>query len=422
MGLKIIPIDTYLFLEYIPERPNFLEELENREKSKTYSGVNLRNTFWVDYTLYEKSLALLKEIDKEEDYPTDGDEFYFLIGTLEKDFYKLDNNVLGLKFDLFFDKSIKIDIHNFVKSGIGYGYSVFKGFNEIYNGKQLYIVKEKNFPDVIDETLSLAQLKDCINLIPTNTEIAKYRLSRYTKALINYLDVKDKETEFNQYIKKKTCSKISSDSCADKKFIQFDKVKYESYLDKLKNMLENFDTYNENDWQVEILKIFKLLNPKYIYVGEKIQLTSFITQGNIYPDIVLVDNDGNIDLIEIKRPQYDIFYKNVYRNNYVPIRELQGTCMQLQNYLISLTKTSNDSLQQEKFKVDSNIPKDFQLKATSPKGYIIYGRDMQLEGNEKMLTDFQIVRNMYSNVIDIITYDDLIRRLENMLKALEVSL
>ena len=145
-------------------------------------------------------------------------------------------------------------------------------------------------------------------------------------------------------------------------------------------------------------------------------------KGNIYPDIVLVDNDGNIDLIEIKRPQYDIFYKNVYRNNYVPIRELQGTCMQLQNYLISLTKTSNDSLQQEKFKVDSNIPKDFQLKATSPKGYIIYGRDMQLEGNEKMLTDFQIVRNMYSNVIDIITYDDLIRRLENMLKALEVSL
>ena len=33
MGLKIIHIDTYLFLEYAPERPNFLEELESREKS-----------------------------------------------------------------------------------------------------------------------------------------------------------------------------------------------------------------------------------------------------------------------------------------------------------------------------------------------------------------------------------------------------
>ena len=96
--------------------------------------------------------------------------------------------------------------------------------------------------------------------------------------------------------------------------------------------------------------------------------------------------------------------------------------MQLQNYLISLNKTPNDLLQQEKFKKEANIPKEFQLKAISPKGYIIYGRDKQLEGNEKMLTDFQIIRNMYSNVIDIITYDDLIRRLENMLKALEVSL
>ena len=37
------------------------------------------------------------------------------------------------------------------------------------------------------------------------------------------------------------------------------------------------------------------------------------------------------------------------------------------------------------------------------------------------MTDFQIVRNMYSNVIDIITYDDLIRRLENMLRAVSVE-
>lgn len=42
-------------------------------------------------------------------------------------------------------------------------------------------------------------------------------------------------------------------------------------------MLKNPNVYNENDWQIQILKIFKLLNPKYIYVGEKIPLTSFVT-------------------------------------------------------------------------------------------------------------------------------------------------
>lgn len=421
MKTKIIAIDSYLFLRYTPEYPDFLKILEAREKNIIYNGINIRNTFWVNYTLYKKSHALLQSIDKELDYFTEGDDFYFLIGELKKDFYKFDNKVLGLSFDLFFDREIKIDIHNLVKSGIGYGYSVFKGFNEIYNGKCLYIVKEKTYPDIIDETLSLEQLKKCISLIPTAAEIAKYRQSRYTQALINYLDVKDKETDFNMYLKKRGNFNISS-YCTDKSFAQFDKVKYEIYLDKLKQMLKDCDLYNENDWQVEILKIFKLLNPKYIFIGEKIKLISFATNRNIYPDIVLVDNDGNIDLIEIKCPKYDLFYKGEYRNNYVPIRELQGTCVQLQNYLISLIKTPNSFLQQENFKANSKIPKEFKLKATAPKGYIIYGRDKQLEGNEKMLVDFQIVRNMYSNVIDIITYDDLLRRLENMLKALSDSL
>lgn len=149
MNLKIIPIDSYLFLQYSPDRSDFLEEIERRAKDEAYNGINLRNTFWVDYKLYEKSLALLNKIDKEENYLIDEDEFYFLIGILENGFYKLDNNVLGLKFNLFFEKRIKFDIYYFVKSGIGYGYSVFKGFNEIYNGKQLYIVNEKNELDII---------------------------------------------------------------------------------------------------------------------------------------------------------------------------------------------------------------------------------------------------------------------------------
>ena len=86
MNLKIIPIDSYLFLQYVPEYPNFLERLQEREKNSLNIGVNLRNTFRVDYPLYEKSLTLLKDLDKDENYPTGGDEFYFLFGTLEKDF------------------------------------------------------------------------------------------------------------------------------------------------------------------------------------------------------------------------------------------------------------------------------------------------------------------------------------------------
>ena len=61
---------------------------------------------------------------------------------------------------------------------------------------------------------------------------------------------------------------------------------------------------------------------------------------------------------------------------------------------------------------------DFELKATHPKGFILFGRDDQLD-DEKKKTDFQIIRNMYADIIDIITYDDLINRFENIIKALE---
>jgi hypothetical protein len=72
---------------------------------------------------------------------------------------------------------------------------------------------------------------------------------------------------------------------------------------------------------------------------------------------------GNIDIIEIKKPSPQIFYENKYRKNYYPVREITGTCMQLQNYLISLQKTSNIDLNSEKHKKQLKVPDNFEVKA-----------------------------------------------------------
>ncbi len=407
MNCELMIIDSYLFLKYRPENSSFSYDIENKSK-------RIKNTFYVDNQLYNKSSKLLTSLDYDD---ISEEEFIFLLGEIEGDFYKIDRNILGITFDLYFDKKIELDISFFVKSNIGYGYSVFSGFDDVYTGSKLYILSEKSEEDILDNTLSLKQLKHCISMIPTSHEIHLYRQSRYASALINFLRVRDKESEYEKYIKKKYKSQLSANMIADD-FTEIDKYKYSAYLKKLNDMLESQKNF-EDDWQIEILRLFKLLNPKYIYIGEKIHLKSFVTNGDLYPDIVLVDNDGNIDLIEIKSPKYDdLFYKTDYRGNFVPIRELQGACMQLQNYLISLEKTPEDKLNQEKFKKETGIPMDFKLKANSSKGYIIYGRDKQLLDNGKMKEDFQIVRNMYANIIDIITYDDLVRRLKNMISAL----
>ena len=44
---------------------------------------------------------------------------------------------------------------------------------------------------------------------------------------------------------------------------------------------------------------------------------------------------------------------------------------------------------------------------------IILGRDNNF--NRRQTLDFEIIRRKYSNVVDIITYDDLLRRLNNII-------
>ena len=50
------------------------------------------------------------------------------------------------------------------------------------------------------------------------------------------------------------------------------------------------------------------------------------------------------------------------------------------------------------------------IKITNPSGLIIMGRDNNLTAIQKQ--DFEVIKRKYKNVIDIITYDDLISRLK----------
>ena len=51
-----------------------------------------------------------------------------------------------------------------------------------------------------------------------------------------------------------------------------------------------------------------------------------------------------------------------------------------------------------------------EVKIVNPTGMIIMGRDNDLTEDQK--SDFEVIRRKYRNVVDIITYDDLLRRLK----------
>ena len=176
-------------------------------------------------------------------------------------------------------------------------------------------------------------------------------------------------------------------------------------------MLKNESDYDESNWQSEILQIIRLIFPKYIRAFEGVTIKDTDFAKSKYLDFMLVDANGNIDIAEIKQPfsHKNIVSMNQYRNNHIPLRELSGSIMQVEKYIYNLTRWGErgENILTERY--IKELPKGFKIKITNPNGLIIMGREDRLTEDQKK--DFEIIKRKYKNVIDILTYDDLLRRL-----------
>lgn len=87
--------------------------------------------------------------------------------------------------------------------------------------------------------------------------------------------------------------------------------------------------------------------------------------------------------------------------------------MQVEKYLFHLSKWGivGERSIQEKRKAE--LPSDFVVKITNPKAMLILGRDKNFDARQKL--DFEIIKRKYANITDIMTYDDLLRRLDNII-------
>lgn len=258
--------------------------------------------------------------------------------------------------------------------------------------------------------------KDIINSFPTKTEIKHYTDSRVTNVLSQYLEgVKDSNKTFEKYLK--TRNKIESINSI-LSIVDYEYEKYIFILETLKKMLERSESYTEGDWQKQILEIVLILYPKYIRCFSKVQIKDYYSDPkkskNRYIDLMLVDSNGYIDVIEIKKPiENCVITKSTYRDNFTPMKELSGTIMQVEKYLFHLNKWGVSGERDLTSKYKNKLSNDLSIKISNPKGIVILGRDNNLSKNQKF--DFEIIRRKYSNVMDIITYDDLVKRLESII-------
>ena len=396
--------DDKILLQYTPEREeNWIKEAIDR---RPYITLKKTFTFWKELLIIEK-----ENNGSEEDEFPDFVEFEtttFLFAILNGDYYKLIKGIVTDKFDIYFHKGLPITADYFVADS---NVSVFRVIGNIYKG-DIYLGGQK------PESLSGEAFDNLLKLFPTAYERKKYIEARVSSVFRNYFDnVKDAEKTYQKYVDKKLSNKGNNLS---KTFQEYEIAKYNIILDKLKAMLLQEIDYSEHQWQEEILQIVLLLYPKYVFVFREVPVYSKYTDGikGKSLDFLLVDSNGNTDIIEIKKPfENAIMTKGVYRDNFIPLRELSGTVMQVEKYVYYLNRWSEEGEKHLTNKYKDALPEGFDIKITNPSGIIIMGRENNLSTEQKR--DFEVVKRKYKNVVDIITYDSLIERLETTIKQMK---
>lgn len=391
--IKIIRENNFLILQYTPDRGDidFVYEYLNNGQFK------LKKSFYfVSDNIYKRL--------------TNAESISFHIATLDNGYYKFKSDILDINFTLYIHETIKIDQYFFVAKG-SYNISIFKGFDNITSSNQdVYIGGSQ------DGNIPLEDFQKLQSQFPTSTELEKYKNFRIELIIKEYIDTKQNfEEKYIQYMNKK----VSKTGLNLNNIIQeYETKKYHLVLDKLKEMLNDEDSYNEDNWQKEILQIIKLIYPKYVSVLEEVIIKNSYDGTTKRLDLVLVDSNGNIDIVEIKKPFGDkgILSIGQYRDNYVPKRELSGSIMQIEKYIFYLNKFTKKQEKELTDKYKDELPEKLNIQVINPKGFIIVGRDSDFDTKQKK-DDFEIIKRKYKNLMDIITYDDLVRRIENILNS-----
>ena len=265
-------------------------------------------------------------------------------------------------------------------------------------------------------SIPINEFKFLLENFPNNYEIHKYVDARLSSVLRNYFDnVVDAEYKYNKYMNKKLSKKGQNLTVL---FKDNELNKFSIVLNKLEEMLDSENSYTEKQWQEEILQIILFLYPKYIHVFKEAPIRDTYNNKNRSLDFLLVDSTGNIDVVEIKRP-FDncIVTQNTYRDNYIPLRELSGTVMQIEKYIFYLNKWGKKGEEILTKKYSTELADNFQIKVTNPQGIIVMGRENRLSQSQR--EDFEVIKRKFKNIIDIITYDDLLKRLQFTIEHLK---
>lgn len=396
--IKISKQGNQLLLTYHADRFNDASWID--DKLKQDRRVTLRRTF----TFTPNDLLTQPSPSGE------GDELTFLLGVLDNGYYKIRQDILGLKYDLLLDLDMKIVPGTFIAQR---DISVFQRIDDLID-EPIIVGGE------CEHAIPQADFELLLKTFPTSTELTHYARARIERVLKDYFGtMSDAEEKLNRYLNRK--KKLPTQS-RERIIYNYEVQKFEYVHAELQSMLGDADNYSEKDWQAKILDLILFVFPKYVAVLENVHIKDFYTDAgkttNRYIDLMLVDAIGSIDIIEVKKPFSNaLVSRSTYRDNHTERKELAGSVMQAEKYLFHLNKWGHAGEQEIYNKRKDELPSGMELKITSPKAMILLGRDNDFVGQQRF--DFEIIRRKFADMLDIMTYDDLLRRVANIIEMMK---
>jgi hypothetical protein len=184
-------------------------------------------------------------------------------------------------------------------------------------------------------------------------------------------------------------------------------------IDSLKRLAAEFKAeldhqHPESWWQNYIQARILLMQQGYIRPVEKMNVAIGNTK---YPDFALVTHDNYLDILEIKKPDTTILKEDKSRGNYHWDTEISRAIIQVENYLEHI---ANQAAEVRSFVKDNYA---LELKVVRPRGFILAGNSDEFS-TQKQRDDFRLLSHGLKNVT-VITYDELLVRLENHIRVLE---
>ena len=399
--IQFIPEKDRLLLEYQPSDIRDPRIVGN--KLETEGRVTLRKTF---------SFERADLIDKVESEEVDEFKYTFLFGVADGPYFRVKSQILGLKHDLLLAKEMKLSDKTFIATR---DISIFCRIDVLME-EPIVVGGDADGaipPEAFDELLAN---------FPTTTELTHYARARVAGVLKDYLGpMSDAQFKLDSYLNKKKSIKNRSkiDFIKDYEPKKFEYVRGEISA-MMREVEANPKAYKEEDWQRQIAEFILLIFPKYVAVLEKVHIKDFYPKGckdqtKREIDLMLVDANGTVDVIEIKRPEpHQLLSKKPgSRGNYTPSSALSEAIMQVEKYLFHMSKWGRLGEEDIQKRRKDELPVDFEIRITNPKAMLILGRDNNFTVDQ--LFDFEIIKRKYANIVDIMTYDDLLRRLDNII-------